>query len=226
MNAPGQITRTTQFGAALFAIASQPHLNIFLDVGTWEGGGSVKVLVEATANNSLAQIYSVEANVKMYETAKKNWTPCPDRLKLLWGRIATRMMSEVEILNHHLFPKIKPHFDLHYNQDVEDFMKAPMTHLPPYCDVAVLDGSEWCGRSDLETVLSLRPKIIALDDINVIKNDGNYRQLLSSGEWHVIARGEDKTGWAILQRGSSAAADFRRYIDVGLGPTEKNLWLP
>lgn len=217
MNAPGQITRNTPFGAALYEVCRQPHYHIFLDVGTWVGGGSVKVIVDATKSNSLAKIISVEANTSMWEEAKKNWTPCPDRLKLVWGRVAARMMGDEEIKRHHLFEKVRPHYDLHYSQDVEDFYKAPMVELPQYVDVAVLDGSEWSGRGDLETVLSLRPKIIALDDINVIKNEGNYRALLASGEWHVVAQGSDKTGWVILQRGSSATPDWMRYTNVGLG---------
>lgn len=207
----GQITRTSSFGAALFAIASQRYFHIFLDVGTWNGLGTTKILVEATASNELAEIYSIEANPALYAEAKKNWQPCPGRLRLLWGRIATRMMPEVEVTRHHLFPKIQPHFDLHYAQDVEDFMRAPMVELPRYVDVAVMDGGEFCGRSDLETVLSLRPKLIALDDVNTMKNEGNYRALLSSGEWHLVAQGEN---WAILQRGSSA---WQRFTEVGLG---------
>ena len=212
MNAPGQITRTTAFGAALYSICRQPHLRTFLDIGTWIGGGSVKVLVDATEGRD-AEIISVEANVAMWEEAKKNWTPCPSRLKLVWGRVATRMMGDEEIKRHHLFEKVRPHYDLHYAQDVEDFYKAPMIELPRYIDVAVLDGSEWSGRYDLETVLSLRPKVIALDDINVIKNNGSYRQLLSSGEWYVVAGSDERNGWAILQRGSS----WQNYTEVGLG---------
>jgi len=213
----GQINRNTPFGDALYQIASQPHYNIFLDIGSWNGLGTTKILVDATKSNDLAQIISVEANPAMYKTAVENWQPCPNRLKLLWGRIATRMMSKGEVMTHHLFEKIKPHFDLYFDQDEEDFYKAPRIELPQYVDVAVLDGGEFCGRSDLETVLSLRPKVIALDDINIVKNNGNYRSLIASGEWHIVARGDDKTGWAILQRGSSATPDWLRFTEVGLG---------
>jgi hypothetical protein len=199
----GQINRGSRFGEKLFEIASDPQYNIFVDVGSWNGLGTTKILVDATRKNMIAQIYSVEANAAMFEVAKKNWVPCPGRLRLLWGRIASRMMSQKEVLEHPFLPLVRPHYDIYWDQDCSDFAAAPIVELPIYADVVILDGGEFCGDGDLDRALSLRPKIIAMDDTHVIKNSGPLRRLLASGEWRILARGEDKNGWAILRRASS-----------------------
>jgi hypothetical protein len=215
----GQILRNTPFGNALFKVASDPQYNIFLDVGTWNGMGTTKILVDATKNNPTAQIYSVEANKTFYDIARGNWRPCPDRLHLLYGRVGDKILSARDALSHPMANKIKPHFDLYYKQDVEDFNAAPLISIPTrYADVVVLDGGEWCGEGDLKAAMALRPKVIALDDVHVVKNYYSLLQLINSGEWVFLARGAEKTGWAIMQRASSAATDFlSRYIEPGFG---------
>jgi len=208
MNTPGQLLRGTPFGDAIFNICSQPHLNIFVESGTWNGLGSTKILLEATAHNPLAQIISVEANREMYNIAMKNHSPCPERLVLKCGKLSQVMMTEGQIKAHPRFFPIRAHFDLHYKQDCIDFARAPLVQLPRYCDVGLLDGGEFSSVGDLDRILSLRPKIIILDDTLVMKNCDNLERLLRSGEWSIIATGKDKTGWAILERRSSATADF------------------
>ena len=213
MNAPGQITRETSFGAALFKVVSENrHINVIIDVGTWNGLGTTKILVEATAQNPLAQIYSIEANMEMFQIAKQNWPSCPNKLHLLYGKFGEKIMGRQEVLSHPLFHRIKEHYDLYYEQDVKDFYLAPLALLPRYADLVVLDGGEFNGEGDLDTALSLRPKMLALDDIHVIKNYDNMLRLIRSGEWTIIARGSEKTGWAILQRASIAEDFLSRYI--------------
>ena len=224
MNIPGQICRGTKFGEAIFNICSKPFYNIFIESGTWNGLGTTKLLVDATEKNALASIYSIEANKQMHSIALQNWANKPARLQLLYGRLAETMMSKQAILSHPLFPAIRGHYDLHYDQDVRDFATAPLIFdLPRYCDVAVLDGGEFSSEGDLDRLLGLKPKVIILDDTNIVKNSGNLRRLLCSGEWAVAARGNEKTGWAILTRAGSADDVMNRYTEKNLVPQNKSL---
>jgi hypothetical protein len=195
----GQIVLHSPFGQQLMKLARHPDYKVFLDVGSWNGLGTTKVLVDCIQNNTICKVYSVEANLQMYKLACNNWKMKPICLELLYGKLSDEMMTENEIRSHPGFNDIKPHFDIHYKQDVIDFQKAPIVSLPDYIDVAVLDGGEFSSEGDLNRVLKLNPKVIALDDTLVMKNSGNLNYLVSNG-WYVTATGNDRNGWAVLER--------------------------
>lgn len=196
----GQILSDTLFGRALTEIASDPAYNIFLDVGTWRGGGTTLCLVRGAMNRLTTKIYSVEANQELYSEACENWRNMPACLELLWGKLTHQIMTAHEIESHPLFKRIKEHYELWYEQDLIDAAKAPIVVLPASVDVVVLDGGEFNGAGDMERALQLTPEVIALDDIYVMKNYENYDMLINSDDWRLWRHGTDKTGWAIFKR--------------------------
>jgi hypothetical protein len=195
----GQIGQATPFGKELIKLAQNPSYKVFLDIGTWNGLGSTKILVDWLHNDSLCKIYSVEANMSMYDIACSNWKEKPNCLELLYGKFSNEIMTEADVRAHPSFNDVKNHFDLHYYQDVIDFQKAPIVSLPEYVDVVIADGGEFCGLSDMNCYLKLNPKIIALDDVNVMKNCDVKPYLLKNG-WVLTAEGNDRNGWAVLRR--------------------------
>jgi hypothetical protein len=189
----GQINPNTSFGDQLIKLARHPDYYTYLDVGTWNGQGSTKILVD---NCKDKRIYSIEANEHFYKEALKYYTPMPTNLKLLYGRLSYSMMSDEEVKSHPLFNSIKVHYNLHFKQDCLDFAKTSVVELPAYADVVILDGGEFCGWGDLERALELHPIVIALDDTKVMKNYDNNKKLEKMG-WTLIASGSDRNGWAI-----------------------------
>ena len=198
----GQINPDSSFGKAIMSIAADPTYQIFLDVGTWNGMGTTRCLVLATNERPGSMIYSIEANRNMFNEAVANWPDPPSNLKLLYGKLATEMLSYTDITNSPKFKDIETHFMLHYGQDVYDFLNAPLVELPPQIDVAILDGGEFCGPSDLSRAVQLSPKIIALDDTHCMKNDTNLELLLNSPDWQLIEKSDDRNGWAIFKKAS------------------------
>ena len=196
----GQILPDTLFGRALMEVASDPAYDTFLDVGTWKGGGTTLCLVRGAMNRLETKIYSVEANQQLYHEACKNWENRPACLELLWGKLTNQIMLAHQIESHPLFKKIKEHYQLWYRQDVIDVARAPIVVLPASVDVVVLDGGEFTGAGDMERALQLNPKVIALDDIYVMKNCENYDMLINSEEWALWRHGTERTGWAIFKR--------------------------
>jgi len=194
----GQINPDSSFGKAIMQIASQEAYKTFLDVGTWNGMGTTRCLVNATKNRKDTMIYSVEANRNMFDEAVQNWSYRPDNLKLLYGKIASSMMSYEDITQSPLFNSIQTHFMIHYGQDVEDFANAPLVTLPPQIDVVILDGGEFCGEGDLNAALKLNPKVIALDDTICMKNCDNLSKLSRSEDWECLEKSSDRNGWAIF----------------------------
>ena len=109
-------------------------------------------------------------------------------------------MTGEEIRAHPLFEDVEVHYTIHYEQDCKDLEAAPIVELPAKMDMVVLDGGEFCGVADFRRAILLEPKVIALDDIRVMKNRENYERLLADSEWEIVGRGKDRNGWAIFRR--------------------------
>ena len=198
----GQVNPDSAFGNSIIEIASESDYTSFLDVGTWNGQGTTQCLYDAVGKRNGVHIYSVESNAAMYKEAVAFWTPCPPSLHLLYGTLSKGALTEAEIRAHPQFDTIEIHFNLHYKQDCKDLEAAPIVELPARIDMVILDGGEFCGAADFRRAALLNPKVIALDDIRVMKNKENYEGLLVNSEWELVARGKDRNGWAIFCRPS------------------------
>ena len=200
---PGQITADTAFGAALKGLAADPRYKIFVEIGTWDGEGSTKCLVEGLESRSPedlsgAGIFSFEANKDLWMVASRYWKDRNPPLRILWGRLAERMMGKEKVQAHPLFEKVKAHYDLYFEKDVEHFLKAPLIRMRR-CDVAVLDGGEFCGEGDWDAIRTLKPKVVCLDDIEVMKNNDLFTHLFVKGGWKPLFITSERNGAAILE---------------------------
>ena len=108
------------------------------------------------------------------------------------------MMGDEKVKEHRLFEKIKEHYDLYYKSDLDHFLKAPLIRMRR-CDVAVLDGGEFCGAGDWDGVRKLKPKVVCLDDINVMKNNDLFTHLFIRGGWKPLHISSERNGAAILE---------------------------
>jgi len=64
----------------------------------------------------------------------------------------------------------------------------------------VLDGGEFSTLYDWIILQKLNPKIVALDDVNVIKTHSIYEELIKNG-WVIVAENlQERNGWSILER--------------------------
>ena len=196
---PGQITLETAFGKELRALAANPKYKVFVEVGTWDGQGSTKCLCDALCEREDgAGLYTFEANRDWWRVASSYWqdrevTP----LRVIYGRLAERMMTDKEVLEHPLYEKVKEHYALHFTQDERDFKAAPLVRMRK-CDVAILDGGEFCGMADWEAVAPLAPRVVCLDDTKVMKNSDVLARLLKEG-WLLVWQSDERNGAAILE---------------------------
>ena len=199
----GQITPDTVFGKHVIALAENTAYSTYLDVGTHIGQGTTLCIASVLKNRPDAQLFSIEANKEFYERASSFYTPRPKNLHLIYGKLADSMMHVHEILQHPLFQNVLNHFAIHYTQDVIDFTLCPTVKDLPTMDVAIIDGGEFCGRADMQAILKLKPKVIALDDTRVMKNSENHEWLLSNPNWKLLAAGDERNGWSIFEKLSS-----------------------
>jgi hypothetical protein len=205
----GQITKETELGKELFKLASDRAIQSFCEVGTWKGYGSTRCLVEGCLTRSPAEmkhlaIYSLEANRGFYDEAAARWAPQNiPFLNLLYGKLHDNgIMTREEITTHPFFSVIKSHYDLWYEQDVKDYNACPnvVNKLPTKIDMVLIDGGEFCGYADWLALQKLNPKIVALDDVNVLKTNRIYNELLTDKQrWTLFRAGNDRNGWAIFK---------------------------
>ena len=194
----GQITLDTEFGRKLKELAEDPKYQVFVEVGAWNGQGSTLCLAEGLrGRKDGAQLISFEANKNWWRVAAAFWKGQEGApVRVLWGRLAERMMTESEIVENALYDTIKDHFNLHFKQDVEDFASAPLVHMRR-CDVAILDGGEFSGYYDWKAIEPLAPRVVCLDDIRVMKNSKVLVDLMSKN-WSVVWMTTERNGAAIL----------------------------
>ena len=200
---PDQIDLYSPFGSNICNLAKDSKYKTFLDVGTWNGEGTTMCLYEGIANRKHVNdvmIYSVEANKEMLLKAVQFWKPVsPPFLQLIHGTLHKRIMDRQHVMNDHLFPSIKNHFDLYYEEECRVIIDAPELKLSGDIDFVVLNGGEFSSRYDFEVIMGLHPKVIALNDINVIKNNYAYNNLLlDRSKWELHSKGSDRNGWAIF----------------------------
>ena len=199
----GQINLDSRLGKELYNLGKNENFHTYLEVGTWNGKGSTLCLAEGIRIKERpgdSHFYSLESQLDMYKDACNFWqAKNVPFLHLLYGRLSDKIMSEDEIKSHTAFPSVKEHFDLYYKSDCVTQKVAPLlSYFPSFIDVLLLDGGEFSSYGDWEAIKHHRPRVVALDDTNVIKNSRLLSELKVAG-WKVISEGDDRNGWAILQ---------------------------
>jgi hypothetical protein len=211
MELRGQIHRDTPFGEMLYTLALDTNYTYYLEVGTWRGYGTTKCvmdgLVERTRTTSQPiHFYSLESNKDFFNEAFHLWMRQGHAfLHLLFGKLHENgLMDREEIEAHPYFGWIRTHYDIWYDQDVIDYNFAPRilpNSLPPRLDVVVLDGGEFSGYADWLALKEREPRVVCLDDTNVMKNERVFKELSENKEeWELRAHGDDRHGWAIFYR--------------------------
>lgn len=201
----GQMNLETEIGRFLYQLMRfDKDINCVLDVGTWNGLGATLTTVLGCLSREVYKpciIYSIDAYPEMHEIAKNNWKGRPggDWITFMYGRIATKILSREEIESHPLFPLVKHHYELHYENDVKNFNKAPLLEIKAKFDLIILDGGEFNGDSDFDVLIGLQPKYMVVDDINITKNINSFRRAIENG-YRVIYKTEEKNGSAVLMK--------------------------
>jgi hypothetical protein len=94
---------------------------------------------------------------------------------------------------------IKDHFDLWYESDKNYFERAPKINLQGTADLVIIDGGEYCGFSDYEQSLLLKPTYLYLDDIRTQKTDKALEHALAN-DYDLLFKDDARNGFAVLRR--------------------------
>lgn len=195
----GQINLDTEFGRAIYTIARDVRYTSFCEVGSWNGLGSTRCFYEGLRSRPEVRLYSIEADPAMMALARKTWDGVPN-VTLLFGTLHRTGMTREEVLSHPLYPRVKDHYILHYDTEMNVLKTSPSVSVPP-CDVVLLDGGEFSTEGDWAALYHDGLRIVMLDDTQVIKTNRILTQLLADPAWKCL-RNEpgDRNGWAIFER--------------------------
>jgi len=200
---PGQINLDNAGGRSLFElIQKDTSIKSIIDIGSWNGLGTTLCCILGAISRPAYQpvsIISLETNTEFYNFAVKTWEQRPGKemIQFINGRLATTMLPEEEIRSHPTF--IKDHFDLWYESDKAYFQQAPKINLQGTTDLVIIDGGEYCGFSDYEQSLLLKPTYLYLDDTRTQKTDKALEHALAN-DYDLLYKDEARNGFAILRR--------------------------
>ncbi|AGE56476.1 glycosyl transferase [Paramecium bursaria Chlorella virus NE-JV-1] len=191
----GQLGASTPVGKFLTEIVQNPEIKTIIEVGTWNGRGSTKCIVDGLLKRGdKTKFYSLEADEGRCKSGQDFWS---DRdkgnvdLHLLWGKLSEGMVTREYVQTHPKFSDQLQYYDIEAGQTHH----APLidNELPDEIDMIFLDGGEFCSVFDFNYLMKKYGrsiKVIGLDDIDTIKNQKIYENLTQTDSpWKVLASG-------------------------------------
>ena len=195
INSPGQINSQTERANILSKIIKENNPKFIVEIGTWNGLGSTKVIIDEI--NHDVEFYSLESNYDFYKIAKQNLNEVINKVKLLYGRIV-----EVSEINDFLIGiELSSEQKIWLEEDLNNFKKCNniINELPPSIDFLLLDGGEFSTYSEWLKLKNFI-KIVALDDINVLKCNKIYTELISNDNFELLHLSYEGNGFAVFKK--------------------------
>lgn len=199
----GQVNRNTDFGDLLYRIARISNFTRWLEIGTWNGKGTTTCILDGFRDSDKkdAKLITYEANKYMCEIAKRNLQA--------HSKFDSVIFNEGRIANDSPFPSVKnlsettrnsDFFKRYYGSEKQLYENAKQIRPEFSPEVCILDGAEYTGQLDFESVPKDQLKIIFLDDVNCDKNKIIVEQLMKNSSWKLYKKSDSRNGWACFLR--------------------------
>lgn len=203
-NLEGQITRNTLFGQTIYnMMVSDTGPKHWVEVGTWNGKGTTSCLLQGLQDRSSkdgVKIQSYEAQSFFYELAKENvqkYSHLNEHFTLIHGRLP----STLPFPQGDFIEEKQEHFYLHYEEEKAIFTTANQVPVPFSPEAVILDGGEYTGYHDWESIPKENLQHIFLDDINIQKNRCVHILLQSLSDWEcILDYPTERNGWSYWRR--------------------------
>ena len=199
----GQITRNSILGNSLYLLSMRPEIRHIVEMGTWNGMGSTKCIIDGLSNRSdNYRFVSVELYPDMYLEARNNLQDyLNDKIVLLQGKIVE--YEDTFWFDRKTIDPLDEHAKLYLESDMKYLKteKNVFDQVPKSIDLCVLDGGEYSTYPEY-LKLKDRVKIFALDDTRILKCS-KIREELMQEKWGIILDDLNvRNGVSILKRPS------------------------
>ena len=190
----GQITKSEEFGRWLSFLCSLDDTQSVVEIGTWSGQGSSKLIAKAMSNKQNEKNFAIgiESNLFFFKMALKNLEKYP-RFQVIHGRI----IEPSDMDSNHLSPEEEVWFE----EDLQDLSTSPLVlgQVPASIDLLLLDGGLFTTWGEYLVLIDRVKGWILLDDISCRKNERVYEDLLTRKEFSLVWKTSVREGSAVFR---------------------------
>jgi hypothetical protein len=194
----GQIKYNHSMGQVISQYAKDTRFTNFLEIGTWNGGGSTYCFAKGfEARLEPFHFVSLEINEEMFNEAKEKYKNI-SYVKLYKGRI----LRNDELPPNRVFFNIFPNLNNEWlKDDMVNFFDTAYFDVEQFSpEVLLLDGSEYLTYFEFKK-LEPTTKVFILDDINTEKCKKIVEELENNSNWKMkFCERDERNGWVVFER--------------------------
>jgi len=196
----GQIKYNDSMGQVIAQYANDIRFRNYLEIGTWNGGGSTYCFAKGFENRDPSSFCfaSLEINKQLYEIAKEKYKDIKyihieNASILKWEDFPTHINELLE-----LFENINTEW---LKDDLSSLNSAKYMDFAEFTpDVVLLDGSEYLTYLEYKKLES-SIKVFILDDINTEKCKKIVEELENNSSWKMkFMERNQRNGWSVFEK--------------------------
>jgi hypothetical protein len=194
----GQVKLNQSLGIWVQKYAEDIRFSRYLEIGTWNGGGSTVCFGAGFSNRvDNPKLISLETNVTQVTKAKTLWKELP-HVEILHARI----LDGSNIPTFEMIGTVHANVEYQWHKDdIDNFKSATYFDVTTFNpEVVMLDGGEYMTYFEY---LKLKDsvKVFLLDDTAVAKCKKIVEELSSDPLWRLIAGDQyERNGWHIFEK--------------------------
>jgi hypothetical protein len=199
----GQINLDSNLGKLIYEISKQEDIKFILEIGTWNGFGSTKCIVEAIKDQKEKHFVSLECNLEKLNFARSyytsNYNTQEPLIELLNLTVLNKIPTSEELFNQ--FPTLQnDSTKMHWlNVDLENLKNCGIYNVEKEIDLLVLDGGEFTTYFEY-AILKDKCKNIILDDTIIDKCSQIRKELIEDERWELVKEDQkDRNGWSYFK---------------------------
>lgn len=177
-------------------LASLEENRSILEIGTWNGLGTSRMIVQGISSRpdrQSVEVIGLEANEKLYRKAKFNLRKF-GFFQVIFGTLVSQ-----EQLDRSELTSLEKDW---LAQDIDDLKNAPLvlSRIPSRIDLLILDGGEFSTYAEFQLLKERVSKWIVLDDINTRKCKRILQELVAENLFLLVWSSPERNGTAVLLR--------------------------
>lgn len=196
----GQIKYASPMGQVIAAYAQDIRFKDYLEIGTWNGGGSTYCFAKGFEHRKEPFFFiTLEINKDLYEIAKDTYKNIP-YVNVQHGSIITSEMANDKNMILEPFESVNIEW---LKEDVRNVVTSTYFDFKDFIpEVVLLDGSEYLTYFEFKKLYETT-KVFILDDINTEKCKKIVEELDANSEWILINKvTSERNGWAVYEKKS------------------------
>jgi len=201
-NGIGQINLDSKFGQKLNELCNLDEVQMIVDIGTWNGLGSTKIIANVVENsNGSKELYSYEVNREKFQYA--NALYLDDNIHIIHGSVLPKQPSIKQILD--VFPELPKNSELlnWHMTDLENIKTTSESFVPENIDLLLLDGGELTTHFDFLFLKDRCQQYIMISGSNHRKGKPTHDNLSNDSDFILIQNepnDKEGQGWSVFKR--------------------------